>query len=82
MTIPFVLDNQQHNMADVLNDLLHHHEGQSLDVSTAYFNVSGWQLPREFLDWLVTAFKVLPDKEGRQGIDVVSSEHRYSYINR
>ena len=75
MTIPFVIDNQQHNMAGVLNDLLHHHEEQSLDVSTTYFNVSGWQLLREFLDWLVTAFKVLPDKEGRQGRDVVSREH-------
>jgi len=33
MTIPFVIDNQQHNMADVLNDLLRHHRGHSLDVA-------------------------------------------------
>ena len=44
MTIPFVIDNQHHKMADVLNDLLHHHRGHSLDVATAYFNVGGWQL--------------------------------------
>ena len=43
-SIPFVIDNQQHNMADVLNDLLHHHRGHSLDVATACFNVGGWQL--------------------------------------
>src|SRR3989440_12124444 len=43
-SIPFVIDNQQHNMADVLNNLLHPHRGPSLDVATAYFNVGGWQL--------------------------------------
>ena len=74
-SIPFVIDNQQHNMADVLNDLLHHHRGHSLDVATACFNVGGWQLLRDSLNWLVTVLKVLPDKEGRQGIDIVSREH-------
>src|SRR5260370_11825003 len=44
MNIPFVIDNQQHKMADVLNSLLHHYKGQSLDVATAYFNVGGWQM--------------------------------------
>ena len=44
LTIPFVIDNQQHKMADVLNDLLRHHKGHSLDIATAYFNVGGWQL--------------------------------------
>ena len=76
MTIPFVIDNQQHNMADVLNDLLRHHRGHSLDVATAYFNVGGWQLLRESLNWLVTVLKVLPDKEGRQGIDIVSRQQQ------
>jgi hypothetical protein len=46
MTVPFVTDNQQHNMADVLNDLLRHHRGHSLDVATAYVNVDGRQLLR------------------------------------
>ncbi|MFL5592543.1 MAG: hypothetical protein ACJ8DI_33510 [Ktedonobacteraceae bacterium] len=41
MTIPFVIDNQQHKMAGVLNDLLARHKGHSLDVATAYFNVGG-----------------------------------------
>ena len=52
MTIPFVIDNQQHKMADVLNNLLHHHKGHSLDVATAYFNVTGWQLLRDGLNGL------------------------------
>src|SRR6266487_579206 len=52
MTIPFVIDNQQHKMADVLNDLLRYHKGHSLDVATAYFNVTGWQLLRDGLNGL------------------------------
>ena len=52
MTIPFVIDNQQHKMAGVLNDLLARHKGHSLDVATAYFNVGGWQLLREGLTGL------------------------------
>ena len=76
MTTPFVIDNQQHKMADVLNDLLQHHKGHSLDIATAYFNVGGWQLLRDSLNWLVTVLKVLPDKEGRQGIDIVSRQQQ------
>src|SRR5438132_13667174 len=52
LTIPFVIDNQQHKMAGVLNDLLAQHKGHSLDVATAYFNVGGWQLLREGLNGL------------------------------
>ncbi|MFL5658597.1 MAG: hypothetical protein ACJ8CB_30970 [Ktedonobacteraceae bacterium] len=55
MTIPFVIDNQQHKMADVLNALLRHHRGHSLDVATAYFNIGGWQFLRELPEWLVMA---------------------------
>src|SRR5947208_4959154 len=52
MIIPFVIDNQQHKMADVLNDLLSHYRGHSLDIATAYFNVGGWQLLRDGLNGL------------------------------
>ncbi|MHB8597439.1 MAG: helicase-related protein [Ktedonobacteraceae bacterium] len=47
--IPFVIDNQQHKMSDVLNELLRQHRGHSLDIATAYFNVGGWQLLRHEL---------------------------------
>ena len=76
MIIPFVTDNQQHNMSDVLNVLLHHHRGHSLDIAAAYFNVDGWQLLRELLDWLVTALNILPGKEGHKGIDVLTGKAR------
>ena len=39
-------------MAEVLNELLHQHDGHSLDIATAYFNVGGWQLLRDGLNGL------------------------------
>ena len=52
MTTPFVIDYQQHKMADVLNNVLRNHIGHSLDIATAYFNVGGWQLLRDGLNGL------------------------------
>src|SRR6266536_523283 len=69
MTIPFVIDNQQHKMADVLNNLLHHHKGHSLDVATAYFNVTGWQLLRDGLNGLGN-FRLLLGDEPEDGSDL------------
>jgi phosphatidylserine/phosphatidylglycerophosphate/cardiolipin synthase-like enzyme len=69
MNIPFVIDNQQHKMADVLNDLLRHHKGHSLDVATAYFNVGGWQLLREGLNGLGN-FRLLLGDEPEAGSDL------------
>jgi phosphatidylserine/phosphatidylglycerophosphate/cardiolipin synthase-like enzyme len=69
MTIPFVIDNQQHKMADVLNDLLRHHNGQSLDIATAYFNVGGWQLLRDGLNGLGN-FRLLLGDEPEAGSDL------------
>jgi len=37
MNIPYVIDNQTHRLADVLNDLLADHADRSVDVATAYF---------------------------------------------
>src|SRR5579883_1023204 len=69
MHIPFVIDNQQHKMADVLNSLLHHYKGQSLDVATAYFNVSGWQLLCDGLNGMGT-FRLLLGDEPEAGFDL------------
>ena len=69
MTIPFVIDNQQHSMASVLNDLLAHHKGHSLDIATAYFNVGGWQLLREGLNGLGN-FRLLLGDEPEAGSDL------------
>ena len=39
MKIPYVIDNQTHRLADVLNGLLATHSGRSLDVASAFFSV-------------------------------------------
>src|SRR6266550_6778915 len=69
MNIPFVIDNQQHKMAEVLNDLLHHHKNHSLDIATAYFNVGGCQLLRDGLNGLGTVRLLLGD-EPEAGFDL------------
>src|SRR6266849_989614 len=69
MTIPFVIDNQQHKMADILNDLLRNHKGNSLDIATAYFNVGGWQLLRDGLNGLGN-FRLLLGDEPEAGSDL------------
>src|SRR5438034_188558 len=69
MTIPFVIDNQQHKMAGILNDLLARHKGHSLDVATAYFNVGGWQLLCEGLTGLGN-FRLLLGDEPEAGSDL------------
>ncbi|MEO6889361.1 MAG: helicase-related protein [Ktedonobacteraceae bacterium] len=68
-TIPFVIDNQRASMAGVLNGILAGHEGQGLDIATAYFNVGGWQLLREGLAGLGT-FRLLLGDEPEAGLDL------------
>ena len=47
MTVPFVIDNQDHRMADVLNELLGQSSGKPLDIATAYFTISGYRLVKD-----------------------------------
>lgn len=69
MQIPFVIDNQQHTMADVLRRVLATHAGRSLDVATAYFNIGGWQLLQEGLSSLGN-FRLLIGAEPETGADL------------
>ena len=68
-TIPFVIDNKQHKMADVLNTLLQQHNSHSLDIATAYFNVGGWQLLHKGLEELGN-FRLLLGDEPEAGFDL------------
>ena len=43
MLLPYVIDNQSHKLADVLNSVMQTHPGMSLDVASAYFSVSGYR---------------------------------------
>lgn len=69
MRIPYVIDNQQHRLADVLNAILVEHGGKSLDIATAYFNVQGYKLLRDGLDQL-GSFRLLLGDEPGNGLDI------------
>ena len=66
MRIPYVIDNQQCRMADILNSALAEHAGKSLDIATAYFNMQGFRLLREGLEQL-GSFRLLLGDEPRDG---------------
>jgi TaqI-like C-terminal specificity domain/Eco57I restriction-modification methylase len=55
--------------SDVVHDLL-----AFLAEEMIRLNKEKRALQQEFLNWLVTALNVLPDKEGRQGIDVLTNK--------
>lgn len=50
--IPYVIDNQTHRLADILNELLANHAGKSLDIASAYFNIQGFRLLKDGLNQL------------------------------
>ncbi len=69
MRIPYVIDNQTHRMADVLNALLEGHAGKSLDVATAYFNIQGFRLLQFGMEQL-GSFRLLLGDEPERGEQV------------
>ena len=40
--IPYVIDNQEYRLADILKGILATHQGRSLDAASAYFTVGGF----------------------------------------
>lgn len=69
MTLPFVIDNNENRLSDVLNDLLRETEDRPLDVATAYFAVSGYRLVKDSLH-KVGAFRLLLGSEPHTGTDL------------
>ena len=67
--IPYVIDNQNNLMTEVLNGILANHSGRSLDVATAYFNVRGFTLLQDGLQNLGN-FRLLLGDEPKEGEDV------------
>ena len=49
MRLPYVIDNQEHKLADVLNSVMQDGAGHSLDIASAYFSISGFRLLQESL---------------------------------
>ena len=69
MRIPYVIDNEQYRLADILNELLAGHAGRSLDVATAYFTVGGYAQVRERIAAL-GSFRLLLGAEPTHGENV------------
>lgn len=69
MNIPYVIDNQDHKLADVLNSLLAEHKGRSLDIVSAYFTVGGFGLLQQGLQALGN-FRLLLGAEPASGQDI------------
>ena len=67
--IPYVIDNDQHRMADVLNQVLGDHQELAMDIATAYFNVRGYGLLRDRLKDL-GSLRLLIGAEPRSAQDV------------
>lgn len=74
MKIPYVIDNQQHRLADVLNAILEEHGGKALDIATAYFNIQGFLLLQEGLEKL-GSFRLLLGDEPKDGVSVGLRPH-------
>lgn len=66
MKIPYVIDNQKYKLSDILNAILRNHQGQSMDVVTAYFNIQGYHLLKEGLSGL-GSFRLLLGEEPTSG---------------
>ena len=66
MIIPYVIDNQNYKLADILNAILAKHSGQSMDTVTAYFNIQGYSLLKDGLEGL-GSFRLLLGEEPSSG---------------
>jgi len=63
--IPYVIDNETHRLAGVLNEVLAEHAGRSIDDATAYFTVSGYAQMRERVAELMGEIKALLKEKPR-----------------
>ena len=69
MKLPYVIDNKNYILADILNDLLADERNHALDIATAYFNVGGFDLLRQGLQRLAS-FRLLLGHEPGGGQDL------------
>ena len=69
MLLPYVIDNQSHKLADVLNSVMESHPGMSLDVASAYFSVSGYRALQVQLNGL-RSFRLLLGFQPTEGRDI------------
>jgi len=64
LSLPYVIDNRKHRLADVLDALLHGDTVHALDIATAYFNVGAFQLLQDGLEALTSLRLLLGAEPG------------------
>jgi SNF2 family DNA or RNA helicase len=69
MRIPYVIDNIEIRLADVLNHLLQREQRQQVDIATAYFSIRGFELLRDTLPD-VRHFRLLLGDKPLEGEDI------------
>src|SRR5712692_8218633 len=62
MRIPYVIDNIEYRLGDVLNYLLRREQGQQVDVATTYFSIRGFAQLRDTLSSVRRVRLLLGDK--------------------
>jgi len=67
--LPYVIDNQNQKLADILNALMEARQGHSLDVASAYFNIGAYRLLQDGLKNL-RSFRLLLGFEPGSASDV------------
>ncbi len=76
MHLPYVIDNRDHRLIDVLDALLHGDKVQALDIATAYFNVGAFELIREGLEGLASFRLLLGAEPGKRAGSGAAPTHQ------
>ena len=77
--IPYVIDNIEITLAEVINHLLSWQQGQQLDVATAYFSIRGFQQVEDTLPG-VGGFRLLIGDEPKSEHDVGLKPEAASFL--
>lgn len=79
LRIPYVIDNIDTRLADLLNSLLGLRRGQKLDIATAYFSIRGFELLRDTLP-TVGHFRLLLGDQPDTGADIGLRPNSAAYL--
>ncbi len=79
MRIPYVIDNVETRLADVLNALLQRQAGPQLDIATAYFSIRGFEQLRATLPSVRRCRLLLGDRP-EAGVDVGLRADAVAYL--
>jgi len=79
--IPYVIDNINHYLGNVLNELLSWGTNQRMDIASAYFSVRGYAVLRENMNGL-RKFRLLLGDEPADGLAVGLKPDSRAYLRR